>query len=94
MEEMELTYLDHNASAPLAEEAAEAMSAWLTSRSANPSSPHRRGRESRAALEEARRSVGDFLSADPRSIVFTSGGTEADNLAIWGAFDWPPRGPR
>jgi cysteine desulfurase len=92
MLEPEIIYLDHNATAPLAPEAAEAMSPWLTPRAANPSSPHRPGRRARAAVEDARRVVGDFLAAEPGNIVFTSGGTEADNLAIGGAFGCPPRG--
>jgi len=92
MPEQEFIYLDYNATAPLAAEAAEAMSVWLAPRAANPSSPHRPGRSARAAVEEARREVGELLAVEPADIVFTSGGTEADNLAIWGAFDWPPTG--
>ncbi len=92
MLDQEFVYLDYNSTAPLALEAAEAMSPWLTPRAANPSSPHRPGRDARAALENARRAVGELLAVEPASIVFTSGGTEADNLAIWGAFGWPPEG--
>ena len=92
MPEDEFVYLDYNATAPLALEAAEAMSPWLMPRAANPSSPHRPGRQARAAVEDARRSVGRLLAAEPANVVFTSGGTEADNLALWGAFGWPPGG--
>ncbi len=92
MPEQEFIYLDYNATAPLAAEAAEAMSVWLAPRAANPSSPHRSGRSARAAVEKARREVGELLAVEPADIVCTSGGTEADNLAIWGAFDWPPTG--
>ena len=92
MLDRDFIYLDYNATAPLAAEAAEAMSAWLAPRAANPSSPHRPGRRARAAVEEARGTVAELLAVEPASIVFTSGGTEADNLAIWGAFGWPPAG--
>jgi cysteine desulfurase len=92
MHDDDITYLDYNATAPLATEAAEAMSAWLSQRPANPASPHRPGREARAALEEARGAVGEFLAVEPARVVFTSGGTEANNLALWGAFGWPPQG--
>jgi cysteine desulfurase len=92
MHDNEIIYLDYNATAPLAAEAAEAMSAWLSGRPANPASPHRPGRKARAAIEEARRALAEFLAVEPASLVFTSGGTEADNLALWGAFGWPPQG--
>lgn len=92
MLEEEFVYLDYNATAPLAVEAAEAMSPWLMPRAANPSSPHGPGRQARAAIEDARRAVGELLAAEPANVVFTSGGTEADNLALWGVFGWPPEG--
>jgi cysteine desulfurase len=68
------------------------MSSWHTPRAANPSSPHRPGRQARAAVEDARRAVGEIFSAEPTNVVFTSGGTEADNLALWGAFGSSPKG--
>ncbi|MFQ5745102.1 MAG: cysteine desulfurase family protein, partial [Acidobacteriota bacterium] len=85
-------YLDYNATAPLAPEAAEAISAWLKERAANPSSLHLAGQQARAAVEAARADVASFLAVDPAAVVFTSGGTEADNLALWGALGWPPTG--
>lgn len=85
-------YMDYNATAPLAAEAAAAMSAWLEPLPANPSAVHRHGQRARAALELAREQVA-ILFGDPRvEVVFTSGGTEADNLALWGLLGWPPRG--
>ena len=81
---MEAIYLDHAATTPLRREAREAMLPYLDARFGNPSSPHHWGREARAALEEARERVAAALGAARREIVFTSGGTEADNLAVLG----------
>src|SRR6478672_12242060 len=58
---------------------------FFTARAGNPSSVHRRGREASAGLERARRAVAEVLGARPREIIFTSGGTESDNLAVKGA---------
>lgn len=85
-------FLDHNATSPLAPEAAEAMAPWLGPVPANASSVHLHGQRARAAVEEARRQVAELLGADPHEVIFTSGGTESDNLALWGAMGWPPRG--
>src|SRR5687768_13542628 len=79
-------YLDHAATTPVREEAFEAMKPFFGPRFGNPSSTHRWGREARAALDEARERVGRCLGARPDEICFTSGGTEADNLAILGAW--------
>jgi len=79
-------YLDHAATTPLREEVFEAMKPFYGPRFGNPSSTHRWGREARAALDEARERVGRCLGARPDEICFTSGGTEADNLAILGAW--------
>ena len=79
-------YLDHAATTPVREEVFEAMKPFYGPRFGNPSSTHRWGREARAALDEARERVGRCLGARPDEICFTSGGPEADNLAILGAW--------
>jgi len=79
-------YLDHAATTPVREEVFEAMKPFYGPRFGNPSSTHRWGREARAALDEARERVGRCLGARADEICFTSGGTEADNLAILGAW--------
>jgi cysteine desulfurase len=79
-------YLDHAATTPVRPEVLEAMLPYLgRERFGNPSSAHRFGREARAGLEEARQQVAEALGVDPPEVLFTSGGTEADNLAILGA---------
>ena len=78
------TYLDWNATAPLRPEAAAAMSAALA-RCGNPSSVHRWGRAARQAVEHARSAVAALLDAPPEGVVFVSGGTEANHLALLGA---------
>jgi cysteine desulfurase len=80
---MRLAYLDWNATAPLRPEAAAAMTEALT-RCGNPSSVHRCGREARRALEAARAQVAALIGAPAAAIVFTSGGTEANQLALRG----------
>src|SRR5438477_2831392 len=76
-------YLDHNAGAPLWPEAREAMLAFLGA-PANPSSAHREGARARSAVERARAEVAALVGAAPAEIVFTSGATEANNLALRG----------
>ena len=78
-------YLDHAATTPLRPDVLEAMLPYLTSEFGNPSSAHSLGRKARAALDEAHERIATRLNAEPREIVFTSGGTEANNLAIKGA---------
>ncbi len=78
-------YLDHAATTPLRREALDAMLPYLTEHQGNPSSIYASGRRGRQALDEAREVVAGFIGAAPREIVFTAGGTEADNLAIKGA---------
>jgi cysteine desulfurase len=78
-----LIYLDHNATTPLRAEVRAAMVAALDLWG-NPSSIHGPGRQARDAIERARRSVAELVEAAPEEIVFTSGGTEGDNLAIRG----------
>ena len=78
-------YLDHAATTPLRREVLDAMLPFLTEAFGNPSSAHAFGRQARAALDEAHERVAARLGAEPREIVFTSGGTEANNLALKGA---------
>jgi cysteine desulfurase len=80
-----MIYLDHNAGSPLRVEAAAALSRLLADGGGNPSSVHRSGQRSRRMLEAARAQVAAIVGADARRIVFTSGGTESNNLAIFGA---------
>ncbi|MBZ5551367.1 MAG: aminotransferase class V-fold PLP-dependent enzyme [Acidobacteriia bacterium] len=77
-------YLDNNASTPMAPEVFEAMLPWLRENYGNASSVHWYGQRAMAALESARQRVASLVSAAPQEIVFTSSGTEADNLAILG----------
>jgi cysteine desulfurase len=77
-------YLDHAATTPLREEVLEAMLPYLTDHFGNPSSLHADGRRARQGLDEAREVIAAILGAKPREIVFTGGGSEADNLAIKG----------
>jgi len=78
-------YLDHAASSPLRPEVLAAMLPLLEGPGANPSSPHAPGRQARRALDEAHERLAHSIGAEPRSIVFTSGGTESINLAVKGA---------
>ena len=81
-----VTYLDNAATTPVRPEVLEAMLPYLGKEAfGNPSSAHRFGRAARASLEEAKRAVATAVGAEPNQVVFTSGGTEADNLAIIGA---------
>jgi cysteine desulfurase len=77
-------YLDYAASAPLRAEALAAMLPLLERPAANPSSQHGQGRAARAAVETAREQVAALVGVAPAQVVFTSGGTEADNLAVKG----------
>lgn len=77
-------YLDHNGSAPLAPEVIEAMRPWFEQCTGNPASGHFFGRRGKEAIERSRESVAKLLGCTPGEIVFTSGGTESDNLAIKG----------
>jgi cysteine desulfurase len=77
-------YLDHAATTPLRSDALEAMLPFLTVDFGNPSSLHGPGRRARAALDDAHERVARAIGAEPREIVFTAGGTEANNLALKG----------
>ncbi len=79
-------YLDHAATTPVRPEVLEAMLPYLTDQAfGNPSSSHRYGRTARAGIEQARKEIAHAVGAEPNQVVFTSGGTEADNLGIVGA---------
>jgi len=82
---MRTIYLDHAATTPVRPEVVEAMAPFYAETFANPSSLHLPGQKARRALEEARETVASCLGAGPDEIVFTSGGTESDNLALRGA---------
>src|SRR5512147_597575 len=81
---MRRAYLDNNATTPVLPEVLEAMQPYFLDQFGNASSIHHHGQQTRAAVERARESVADLLGARASEIVFTSGGTEADNLAIFG----------
>jgi cysteine desulfurase len=79
-------YLDHAATTPVRAEVLEAMLPYLGAETfGNPSSAHRFGRAAKAGIETAKRTVAQALGAEPNQVIFTSGGTEADNLAVIGA---------
>jgi cysteine desulfurase len=77
-------YLDHSATTPVDPRVAEAMTRSLTQNFGNPSSVHGFGQQARAAVDRARREVAGLINAKPNEIIFTSGGTEGNNLAIRG----------
>ncbi|MDA8442096.1 MAG: cysteine desulfurase NifS, partial [Peptococcaceae bacterium] len=77
-------YLDNSATTPVDPEVAELILTYYTTKYGNPSSIHSFGREAKKALEDARQQVADFIGAKSAQIVFTSGGTEADNMAVLG----------
>lgn len=81
---MKRVYLDHNATCPTNPEVVKEMLPFFEQSFGNASSVHSFGRESHEAVAKARQKVGDLIGADPAAIVFTSGGTESDNLAIKG----------
>ena len=80
-----MIYLDHAAGAPMHPDAVEAMHEWMAGAFGNPSGSHAVARRAKAAIEDGREVVADFLGVEPAGVVFTSGGTEADNLAVAGA---------
>src|SRR5215472_8982572 len=84
-----LVYLDHAATAPMLPEAITAMTEELA-QLGNPSSLHNAGRRARRVVEESREQIAEAFCARPSEVIFTSGGTEADNLALKGLF-WARR---
>jgi cysteine desulfurase len=89
---MRRLYFDYNASTPLAPKVAAVMREHMDDAFGNPSSAHWAGLPARAAIDESRRQVADLLGASPDEIVFTSGGSEANNFALKGAFFSSRRG--
>ncbi|HSL23344.1 MAG TPA: cysteine desulfurase family protein [Vicinamibacterales bacterium] len=80
-----MPYFDHNATTPVHPEVADAVARVLREEFGNPSSVHRYGQRAKAILDEARTAVAALVGGDPSEVVFTSGGTEADNFALRGA---------
>ncbi|HZD30435.1 MAG TPA: cysteine desulfurase family protein [Candidatus Angelobacter sp.] len=81
---MRRVYLDNNATSPLLPEVFEAMRPYFVEKFGNASSIHQQGQQARAAVEQAREQVADLLNCRAAEVVFTSGGTEGDNLALFG----------
>src|SRR5215471_15782248 len=81
---MRRVYFDNNATTPVLPEVLDAMRPYYSEHFGNASSIHHHGQETRAAVEHARESLAKLLGCRPAEVVFTSGGTEADNLAIFG----------
>src|SRR5215469_4320185 len=81
---MRRVYFDNNATTPVLPEVLEAMRPYFGEHFGNASSIHHHGQETRAAVEQARELVAALMGCRPAEVVFTSGGTEADNLAIFG----------
>ncbi len=78
-------YMDHSGTTPIDPAVLEAMMPYLTKNYANPSSLYTEAREVRTAIDGARQQVADAINAQPGNIIFTSGGTESDNLGIMGS---------
>jgi cysteine desulfurase len=87
---MDCIYLDNNATTPMLPAVWEAMRPYLSETYGNPASAHGVGRRARRALEDARDQVAALLGAAPEEVIFTSGGTEANNLAVFGLPGDPP----
>src|SRR3954471_9850871 len=81
---MQTIYLDYNATTPVRPEVQEAMLPYLNAHFGNPSSVHWAGRRAKQGLEEARERVAALIKARPAEVLFTSGGTESNNLALCG----------
>ena len=82
---MERIYFDNNATTPLDPEVREAMLPYLNEYFGNPSSGHRFGEQALSGINNAREQVASLLNCSPKRLFFTSGGTEANNTAIWSA---------
>ncbi len=94
MSEIKTVYLDHAATTPPAAEVAGAMQPYLESKYGNPSALYAIGRESKQAIEKARRQVAALINASPDEVYFTSGGSESDNMALRGVLQAGGDGPR
>jgi len=84
MKSTKSVYLDHAATTPLDQRVKKAMAPFESIKFGNPSSLHQKGREAKAALEDARKKIAKIINAKPEEIIFTAGGTESVNLAIFG----------
>ena len=84
-ETVQRIYLDHNATTPLLPAVIDRMTAALREEFGNPSSVHHFGQQAKAAVDDARSEVAELIGADASEVLFTSGGTEGDNIAIRGA---------
>ena len=80
-------YLDNAATTPMLPEVIEAMLPYMRDHFGNPSSTHQFGRRTKTAIEQSRRQIAEYLGVEPRTICFTSGGTEADNMALHAGVD-------
>lgn len=80
-------YLDYNSTSPIDPEVLEAMKPFLTTQFGNASSFHKKGQAARNGVEDARESIASYMGVEPGDIIFTSGGTESDNLAIKGTME-------
>src|SRR5262245_25062623 len=87
---MDCIYLDNNATTPLLPAVREAMQPYLVEVYGNPASAHQAGRRARRALEDARDQVASLLDAFSDEVLFTSGATESNNLALFGLSGDPP----
>ncbi len=85
-----MIYLDFNATTPVLPEVWQAMQPYFTDTFGNPASAHSAGRKARQALEDAREQIASLLGAFPDEVIFTSGATEANNLALFGLAGDPP----
>lgn len=83
---MDTIYFDHNATTPVDQRVVDKMIPYFTDGFGNPSSAHKKGEQASEAIENARVEFAKLIGADPSEIIFTSGGTEADNIAIRGVF--------
>src|ERR1035437_10942728 len=84
---MKKVYLDNSATSPIDREVLSAMFKYWSDDFANPSSIHSMGTKAKVALQKARKIIADFVGGHDREIIFTSGGTESNNLAIFGLID-------
>src|SRR6059036_3819250 len=87
MTNLRRVYLDHSATTPVDPRVVEAMLPYLTGKFGNASSIHFFGQEARAAVDKARHQVAALINSRPNEVIFTSGGTEANNLAIRGLLE-------
>src|SRR5579863_2005089 len=83
-ESKKIIYLDYAATTPLSPEVKKAMEPFWIQKFGNPSSLYQKGREAKVALDEARSKISKLINARPQEIIFTAGGTESVNLAIFG----------